>query len=178
MRFANTSVCTYIIQYFITGDAGRGCFYVRCNQHDHAYTRRFSNVSPIFHLVAKLDNFLLFKIKTLIISHEDTIKSSVWTSGSYEGVACDLKNKFAWCPSGRLLNASQISDARFWVTPPDGSVSTQRCLELKYDAAAAGVKLSSAHCSADKKAMVCQVNRYCINKIMLAQFSTQSLIVP
>jgi hypothetical protein len=80
----------------------------------------------------------------------------VWTTGSSEGDACDVQRKFAWCPSGRLMNESQAADARFWAKPPDGTASAQRCLQLNYDAAA-GATLATAHCSADKKSFVCQV---------------------
>jgi hypothetical protein len=86
----------------------------------------------------------------------DTIKSSVWTSGSSEGEACDLQRKFAWCPTGRLFNESQVADARYWATPPDGSASTKRCLEINYDEAK-GAALASADCLIDKKSFVCQV---------------------
>jgi hypothetical protein len=90
------------------------------------------------------------------ISCIDTIKSSVWTTGSSEGEACDLQRKFAWCPTGRMLNESQMADARYWVTPPDGSASIKRCLELNYDAST-GARLANADCSADKKSFICQV---------------------
>jgi hypothetical protein len=86
----------------------------------------------------------------------DTIKSSVWTTGSSEGNACDTDKKYAWCPSGKLFNVSQIADAHYWVTPPDGSASTKRCLELNYDASK-GATLASADCSTDKKSFICQV---------------------
>jgi hypothetical protein len=88
----------------------------------------------------------------------DTIKSSVWTSGSSEGNGCDTDKKFAWCPSGKLFNASQIADARYWATPPDGSASTKRCLELNYDASK-GATLASADCSTNKKTFICEVRK-------------------
>jgi hypothetical protein len=53
---------------------------------------------------------------------------------------------FAWCPSGKLFSESQVADARYWVTPPDGTASTKRCLELNYDASK-DATLASADCS-------------------------------
>jgi hypothetical protein len=98
----------------------------------------------------------------------DTIKSSVWTSGSSEGNACDTEKTFAWCPNGKLLNDSEVADARYWATPPDGTASTKRCLELNYDASK-GATLASADCSTDKKSFVCQVP----NILFTAIFRTQ-----
>jgi hypothetical protein len=99
------------------------------------------------------------KILTRKISiFTDTIKSSVWTAGSSEGNACDTEKTFAWCPSGKLFNASQVAEARFWSKPPDGSASTKRCLELSYDATK-GASLASADCSTDKKSFMCQVRK-------------------
>jgi hypothetical protein len=69
---------------------------------------------------------------------------------------CDLQRKFAWCPTGRMLNESEVADARYWVTPPDGSASSKRCLELNYDATK-GAALASVHCSIDKRSFICQV---------------------
>jgi hypothetical protein len=88
---------------------------------------------------------------------QDTIKSSVWTAGSYEGNACDIEKNFVWCSSGTQITESQLADARFWTTVPNGSPSKQRCLELKYDMAVGTVKLNSADCIQDKKAVICQV---------------------
>jgi hypothetical protein len=87
----------------------------------------------------------------------DTIQSSVWTTGSSEGNGCDTEKTFAWCPNGKLLNELQVADAHYWADLPDGSSSTKRCLELSYDATK-GAALASAHCSADKKSFICQVN--------------------
>jgi hypothetical protein len=86
-----------------------------------------------------------------------TVKSSVWTAGSSEGAACDTEKTFAWCPSGKLFNESQVTDARFWANLPDGSSSTKRCLEISYDTAKGSAALASAHCSTDKKPFICQV---------------------
>jgi hypothetical protein len=63
---------------------------------------------------------------------------------------------FAWCPSGKLFSESQVADARYWVTPPDGTASTKRCLELNYDASK-DATLASADCSTGKKSFICQV---------------------
>jgi hypothetical protein len=105
-----------------------------------------------------------FILDKQVSSFSDTIQSSVWTSGSSEGESCDVQRRFAWCPSGKMINESQIADVRFWKKPPDGSASTQRCLELTYDAAA-GAKLASANCSTDKKPFICQVCNFYASKI-------------
>jgi hypothetical protein len=83
----------------------------------------------------------------------------VWTTGSSEGNGCDTEKTFAWCLSGKLFNDSQVADARYWITPPDGSASSKRCLELNYDASK-GATLASADCSTDKKPFICQVLKH------------------
>jgi hypothetical protein len=82
----------------------------------------------------------------------------VWTTGSSEGNACDTEKTYGWCPSGKLFNESQLADASYWATLPNGSASTKRCLELNYDASK-GVTLANADCSLDKKSFICQVGK-------------------
>lgn len=98
----------------------------------------------------------IYHVQNTLIS-QDTTKSSVWTAGSNEGNACDVEKNFVWCSSGTLITETQVADPRFWTTVPNGSPSTQRCLELKYDLAARTAKLNSADCMQDKKAVICQV---------------------
>jgi hypothetical protein len=93
---------------------------------------------------------------------KDTIKSSVWTAGSNEGNACDIEKSFIWCSSGRMITESQVADPQFWTKLPSGNPSSQRCLELKYDAEA-GAKLNPANCTQDKKPFICQVLKNILN---------------
>jgi hypothetical protein len=116
----------------------------------------FTTFPLYFNLLQSKFSSYLPKNSVILSILTDTIKSSVWTTGSSEGEACDLQRRFAWCPTGRMINESQVADARYWVTPPDGSASTKRCLELSYDASK-GASLASAHCSTDKRSFICQV---------------------
>jgi hypothetical protein len=88
--------------------------------------------------------------------HVDT-SNGVWTSGSNEGLGCDIENKFSWCSMHMQFGASMMVDKQLWTTIPDGRPTSERCIALNYDAAAGSTTLKRSECLGQNKNFICQV---------------------
>jgi hypothetical protein len=82
--------------------------------------------------------------------------ADVWTSGSSEGASCDVERSFAWCDSGKLLNATDIANEKFWTQVPAVNSAEDRCIALHLDAIVKNVALQQVSCLS-KRPFICQV---------------------
>jgi len=82
--------------------------------------------------------------------------ADVWTSGSNEGASCDVERSFAWCDSGKLLNATDVNNEKLWTQVPAVNSTTDRCVALHLDAGPKQVALQQVSCLS-KRPFICQV---------------------
>lgn len=97
------------------------------------------------------------------------MSDAVWTFGSSEGNSCDVERTFAWCNSGKLLNAIEVVNEEYWDVIPDGNISNERCIALDLDSRSLRVDLKRVDCQGTKP-FICQVMEF-VDKEPLLKFT-------